>query len=732
MPSILRKTLAITLCFCIQSSYAERKVIVKLDKELPDYTIANEYLKNQKRYPFITPIKEKDSSAYISHKNIIYRSLGERKLSLDLFQPTISKKPAPAVILVHGGAWRMGDKSHQVPMAQALAESGYVGVSVEYRLSREALYPAGMLDLQAAIRWLKSHHKQYNVDPTKIAILGASSGAHMATLMGMTGHQAELFAKQTTNSSIDSSVQAIINLDGVVNIISPEARKFEDKPGKTSYFSLWLGGRYHEYPSLWQEASPSSYVDKQTPPTLFINSAHDRFHVGRDEYVSTLNKNNIYHEIHTIPDTPHTFWLFHPWFDSTHKFIINFLERVFNGQAPLAQQEAKPFNEYQLKQLPIAEQKAWENYFHESKNIKRIDTEVLAQELKEAGLNKPLPAPKLSQELKKQLDQEHTQGSTIDPQKVDNILSWQTPSGGWSKNTDVYTQARKPGQNFGVETNYVPTFDNGATFTQIRLLSRAYKNQPREVVAKHLQAAINFLITAQFPIGGGPQTYPLVGNYHDWTTYNDDVISNFIRTYLDINDYPNAYAANEIILGKINTSLRKALDNIIADQIHLTTNTGGWGQQHDPITHSLRPARAFEMSALATTESASLLYQLMRIAKPSDSLKNTIKRGHQWLQETKIEQTRWQRNSQGNSELVHDKNAPYLWPRMIDTNTGKAVFGDRDGSVHNSIEGISLERQNNYGWYQTSPEKILLEFPKWEKRVSPLHETINPNETRSF
>jgi len=309
-----------------------RLLVKKFDDEMADFSIARAFSDLHQDYPDIKPIADSDSGNIKTHRNLVYRRLDTRELHLDLFQPKTVAKPAPAVVLIHGGGWRTGDRSHQVPMAQALAEAGYVGVAVEYRLSREALYPAGLHDIQAAIRWLRRHSDRYGIDPDRIAILGASSGAHMATLIGSVGHLPQFAGEPNTQDGTSSRVQAIINLDGVVDLESAAARTFEDKPLKVSYMALWLGGRYHELPNLWQEVSSLQYAGEYTPPTLFINSSHDRFHVGRDEYVSKLKHFGTYTEIHTIPDTPHPFWLFHPWFDTTRDLVIGFLNRTFRDQ----------------------------------------------------------------------------------------------------------------------------------------------------------------------------------------------------------------------------------------------------------------------------------------------------------------------------------------------------------------------------------------------------------------
>lgn len=330
---------AFLLClFLNHHSLAEeitRRVTPLSESEHPGFSIAREFEKYRDQYPFIRPIKIAKSGNFLAYPGLVYHSSKNRELHLELYRPVDNGQGYPAVVLVHGGGWRTGDRGHQVPMAQELAAVGYVGVAVEYRLSGEALYPTGFLDLQAAIRWLRRHAAEFAIDPDRIAILGASSGAHMATLAGVVGNMDTFAGSATIENGINSAVQAIINVDGVVELLSPEVRSFEDNPDKASAMGLWLGGRYHELPDLWREVSPLNYAGKQTPPTLFINSALPRFHAGRDEFISILKQYGTYTEVHTIPDTPHPFWLFHPWFDQERDILIDFLDRVFKGKPRL-------------------------------------------------------------------------------------------------------------------------------------------------------------------------------------------------------------------------------------------------------------------------------------------------------------------------------------------------------------------------------------------------------------
>ena len=95
---------------------------------------------------------------------------------------------------------------------------------------------------------------------------------------------------------------------------------------------MWFGALYKDKPEIWKEASPINHVDAKTAPILFVNSSLERFHAGRDEMISRMNKLGIYSEVHTIPDTPHPFWLFHPWFEEASECIGRFLDKTLKGR----------------------------------------------------------------------------------------------------------------------------------------------------------------------------------------------------------------------------------------------------------------------------------------------------------------------------------------------------------------------------------------------------------------
>lgn len=285
--------------------------------------------KIEKDFPDAVAVTEFEIETINEERDVVYYSVGKRHLHADLFFPRNNENKSPAVILIHGGGWASGNKSHLVPMTQKLAENGFFAASVEHRLSPEAKYPAAITDLKTFVKWVKINAPKYNIDTTKIAVLGCSSGATLASLLAVTG-QINKFQSHKIKGQVSDKVQALVNIDGIVDFTNPNESAKDDNPDKPSAGARWLGYTFKQNSDIWIEASPLTYVSENTPPTLYINSTLPRFHAGRDKFLEVLTQNGIYSEIHTIENTPHPFWLFHPWFDETWPLVSAFLNSVFN------------------------------------------------------------------------------------------------------------------------------------------------------------------------------------------------------------------------------------------------------------------------------------------------------------------------------------------------------------------------------------------------------------------
>ena len=160
--------------------------------------------------------------------DLVYGSLkGFRPLTLDIYQPPARNTAVPLVVFVHGGGWNGGDTRHAASFPDfprvlaALAARGYVVASVSYRLSGEARFPAAVQDVKAAIRWLRGHSRDLNVDPTRVAVWGDAAGGQLAALTGVTCGVAPFEPDAKDNGQLPSDcVQAVIDWGGASELES--------------------------------------------------------------------------------------------------------------------------------------------------------------------------------------------------------------------------------------------------------------------------------------------------------------------------------------------------------------------------------------------------------------------------------------------------------------------------------------------------------------------------------
>lgn len=205
-------------------------------------------------------------------RDIEYGKGSDVSLKLDLFRPKEqSKEPLPAVIWIHGGGWRAGDKRNE-ENAILLAKAGYVAASINYRLSDVAPFPAAVEDCKCAVRWLRANAKKYGVDPEKIGVWGGSAGGHLALMVAVADDSAGLEGKGG-NEKVSSRVAAACSWFG------PAEFTVEWKNANVesaSVLRLFLGGTRDEKPEAYKLASPVTHVSKDDPPILMIHGDKDK------------------------------------------------------------------------------------------------------------------------------------------------------------------------------------------------------------------------------------------------------------------------------------------------------------------------------------------------------------------------------------------------------------------------------------------------------------------------
>ncbi|MCE7039613.1 alpha/beta hydrolase [Dyadobacter sp. CY312] len=302
---------------------------------IPDtsFTIKSSYEKELKYHPNIKVANPAVPASVTVLQNVPYSTVSkDRKLLLDIYRDKDNKTKVPAILMIFGGGWRSGDRTHNATLGKQLAAKGFVTLTADYRLSTEALFPAAVNDLKTAVRWIRANGSKHGIDTSRIAVLGFSAGGELAAFLGATNGNKKYDGSQE-NAGYSSDVHAVIDIDGTLSFVHPESGEGNDSKS-ISAGTYWFGYPKKERPDLWEEASPLKHVSAKTPPYLFINSSVDRMHAGREDFIKKLNEFGTYSTIKSFPDAPHTFMFFDPWFEPTLVAINGFMNHVFPVSKP--------------------------------------------------------------------------------------------------------------------------------------------------------------------------------------------------------------------------------------------------------------------------------------------------------------------------------------------------------------------------------------------------------------
>jgi acetyl esterase/lipase len=211
------------------------------------------------------------TTQYERVKDIEYGRAGDIPLLLDIYipeEPIIS--PMPAVIFMHGGGWRVGNKG--ATLVNFLASRGFFGVSIDYRLSGVALFPAAVEDCKCAVRWLRANAAEYNVDPDHIGVWGRSAGAHLAMMLGCADETAGLEGNGGWEG-VSSRVQAICSYCGPSDFVTWSEGT---NTGNTTAEFQFLGSTIEKIPDTYRLASPVTHVTTDDPPLLLVHGKLDQ------------------------------------------------------------------------------------------------------------------------------------------------------------------------------------------------------------------------------------------------------------------------------------------------------------------------------------------------------------------------------------------------------------------------------------------------------------------------
>lgn len=226
-------------------------------------------------------------------ENIVYSKVGEQELLLDAYMPK-KVEPSPAVLVVHGGAWRSGNRNQLKGYARSLAKMGFVCFAIDYRLAPRHKFPAQIEDCRSAVKWIRKNATTYNVNPKKLGAIGYSAGGHLVSLLGKTGE-----APSEQNGNVDTRLQAV-----VAGGAPTDFRQFPDN-GKWAEFLF--GGDLSSEKKRFHDASSAAFVDRDDAPMFFFNGTKDRLVPlpWTESCFTALKKAGVKTELHRIEGANH-------------------------------------------------------------------------------------------------------------------------------------------------------------------------------------------------------------------------------------------------------------------------------------------------------------------------------------------------------------------------------------------------------------------------------------------
>ena len=227
--------------------------------------------------------------------DVVFGKGGSRELKCDIYHPPNKEENRPGLLIIHGGGWRQGDRNQLRYYGIQLARFGFVGVACEYRLSGEAIWPAQIHDVKAALRWMRANADRLGIDEKKICVTGNSAGAHLALILGC---ETDEFEGEGGNMDVNSNCSAITAIYAPTNM---------NRNHESEVHMALFGGIATEDVAL--KASPIHYADRPFPPTLLIHGNEDQVVPPSESFnmYNALKKAGTPVELHVFDGAPHAF-----------------------------------------------------------------------------------------------------------------------------------------------------------------------------------------------------------------------------------------------------------------------------------------------------------------------------------------------------------------------------------------------------------------------------------------
>lgn len=305
-----------------------------------------------------------------------------------------------------------------------------------------------------------------------------------------------------------------------------------------------------------------------------------------------------------------------------------------------------------------------------------------------------------------------------------NIISHQSPLGGWAKNSDTTAITFN-----GRISDIHPTFDNGATTGELRFLARIFRTTGRESYKTSFIRGLTYILDAQYANGGWPQYSPPGNGYHRHITFNDNSMTRLMWLLRDVARSHEFDFVDRPTRINADAAFDAGIECILKCQIKIDNRLTAWCAQHDKDNFQPATGRAYELPSISGSESVGLVQLLMSMENPSESVILAIESAVSWMHQARISGYRIEKiidemTPKGwNVSLIPDPSAQDLWARFYSLDNQTPFFVDRDGIPKESLSDIGYERRNGYAWYGSWPRKLIqLDYPNWKSKVYPTQE----------
>ncbi|MDG1513694.1 MAG: alpha/beta hydrolase [Mariniblastus sp.] len=217
--------------------------------------------------PRVAISSKRKRPSYETKRNVVYKRTDDGELKCDIFIPS-GAGPFPAIVAVHGGAWRSGTKFTMLRHAWRMVSAGYVVVAIDYRHAPKHKFPAQIHDCKHAVRWMRANADIYKIDAKRLGAFGYSAGGHLVALLGTTNPQDGL------EGEVDPS---LVGFSSRVQCVAAGGApcEFSWVSPSSNVLAYWLGNSKADAPEVYELASPTSYITTDDPPFFLFHGNFD-------------------------------------------------------------------------------------------------------------------------------------------------------------------------------------------------------------------------------------------------------------------------------------------------------------------------------------------------------------------------------------------------------------------------------------------------------------------------